>query len=195
MLCLESSQVDQYTSGNLVSREKNHIHIAKMVFRKAINKLRNLVSRNSTVSTSSKNKQVSTKSVPPSSKSDDDVQFRKQTNKQKQAEREGRTKQANKISQRVMRNYNFKRIGNKKQLNFNLDILDAIQESIHHVENNNTESAHSSLTSISKKLKKRNKLIRIADKSEAGWLTIEEYQNDSAASGSDDFRQAKQRAL
>ena len=59
-----------------------------MVFRKAINKLRNLVSRNSTVSTSSKNKQVSTKSVPPSSKSDDDVQFRKQTNKQKQAERE-----------------------------------------------------------------------------------------------------------
>ena len=60
------------------------------------------------------------------------------------------------------------------------------------------ESAYSSLTSISSKLRKRNKLVRIAGKSEAGWLTIEEYQNDSAASDSDDSQkicQTEQRAL
>ena len=94
--------------------------------------------------------------------------------------------------------YNFKRIGNKRQFNSIVDILDDIQESIHHVENNDTESAYSSLTSICDKLKKRNKLIRIADKSEAGWLTIEEYLNDSTASNSDELRkirQAEQRGL
>ena len=84
--------------------------------------------------------------------------------------------------------YNFKRIRNKRQFNSIVDILDDIQESIHHVENNDTESAYSSLTSICDKLKKRNKLIRIADKSEAGWLTIEEYLNDSPASNSDELR-------
>ena len=94
--------------------------------------------------------------------------------------------------------YNFKRIENKKQFNFCVDILDDIQESIDHVENNDTESVHSSLKSVSDKLIKINKLIRIVDKSEARWLTIEEYQNDSAASDSDNsqkIRQAEESAL
>ena len=55
---MESSQVDQYTSAGLVSREENHIHIIEMVFRKTVNKLRNLTSRNSTASSSTANKQA-----------------------------------------------------------------------------------------------------------------------------------------
>ena len=75
MFCLKSSQVDQCTSVDLISREETHIHIVEMVFRKAVNKLRNLASSNSAVSTSSANKQVSTKSLPhqSSSESDDEV--------------------------------------------------------------------------------------------------------------------------
>ena len=45
---------------------------------------------------------------------------------------------------------------------------------------------------------KRNKLISIAKKSEAGWLTIEENQNDSMESDSDNsqkVRQTKQKSL
>ena len=52
LFCSESSQVDQYTSGDLVSREESNIYIVEMAFRKAVNKLRNLALRNSTVSTS-----------------------------------------------------------------------------------------------------------------------------------------------
>ena len=96
MFCSESSQVDHCTSGGLVSREKKP-H-AETVFGKVVNNIRNLISRNSAVSTSSTNKQVSTKSVPhqSSSESDDDVQFTYQANKRKQPHRkEGLTSKQN----------------------------------------------------------------------------------------------------
>jgi len=52
--------------------------------------------------------------------------------------------------------------------------------------------------SASKAIKRRNKLIRIADKSEAGWAAVDEYLSDEVASGSEDekkIRAAEQRAL
>ena len=103
LFCLESSQVDQYTFDDLVSREEHHIHIVEMVFRKAVNTLSNLASRNSTVSTSSKYKQVSTKSVshPSSSESDNDLETR-QTSKNSQTGKYAN--EENIISQRVKRN-------------------------------------------------------------------------------------------
>ena len=49
-----------------------------------------------------------------------------------------------------------------------------------------------------KEVKKRNKLIKLADKSEAGWLAIDEYIADDLASDSDDdkkIRKAQARAV
>lgn len=54
------------------------------------------------------------------------------------------------------------------------------------------------LNAASKGIKRRNKLIRITDKSEAGWAAVDVYLSDEIASESEDekkIRAAEQRAL
>ena len=111
-------------------------------------------------------------------------------------------------------NLTFKFSGNKKQFDFNIETLEHITQSLSFVDSlkslvdlenpeNHQVSAlilklDDSLNSASKAIKRRNKLIRIADKSEAGWAAVDEYLSDEVASGSEDekkIRAAEQRAL
>ena len=48
------------------------------------------------------------------------------------------------------------------------------------------EKAKEALREGEKLLKDRQKLIRIADRSEYGWATVSEYEEDELADGSDD---------
>ena len=111
-------------------------------------------------------------------------------------------------------NLTFKFSGNKKQFEFNTETLEHITQSLSFVDSlkslvdlENSENHQvsvlilkldDSLKAASKAIKRRNKLIRIADKSEAGWAAVDEYLSDEVASGSEDekkIRAAEQRAL
>ena len=109
----------------------------------------------------------------------------------------------------------FKFSGNKKQFEFNTETLEHLtHQSLSFVDSlkspvdlENSEihqvsalilKLDDSLNVAAKAIKRRNKLIGIADKSEAGWAAVGEYISDEVASGSEDekkIRAAEQRAF
>lgn len=83
--------------------------------------------------------------------------------------------------------------GNQKQFELNAE-LDTILESIE----TESESIEPNLSQIKKlsqegrqRIRKRQKLIKIADKSKDGWQVVAEYESDELASGSEDEKRLK----
>ena len=87
-----------------------------------------------------------------------------------------------------------KKKGNNKQFLFNaeildeLDELDVITEELH---SEDTDSALKTTKRVGKFIQKRQKLIKLADKSEAGWLAVDEYESDELADDSADEKRIK----
>ena len=83
--------------------------------------------------------------------------------------------------------------GNQKQFEFNAE-LDAIFESIE-IESESIEPNLSQIKKLSQegrqRIRKRQKLIKIADKSRDGWQVVAEYESDELASGSEDEKRLK----
>ncbi|CAC5397189.1 unnamed protein product [Mytilus coruscus] len=70
--------------------------------------------------------------------------------------------------------------------NFSETTETLINTAINYIEKNRPKKAVRVLEDSSVQLKKRNKLIRIADKSEGVWRTVNEYLSDEVASDSED---------
>ena len=99
-------------------------------------------------------------------------------------------KQRSKLDKEVVQ-LRFK--GNQKQFEFNAE-LDAIFESIE-IESESIELNSSKIKKFSQegrlRIRKRQKLIKIADKSKDGWQVVAEYESDDLASGSEDEKRLK----
>ena len=100
------------------------------------------------------------------------------------------TEQKSKIDKEVVR---LKYRGNQKQFELNAAI-DSILESIES-ETQQSQPSNDRIRSLAKEarelLRKRQKLIKIADKSRDGWQVVAEYEFDELASGSEDEKRLK----
>ena len=98
--------------------------------------------------------------------------------------------QKSKIDKEVVR---LKYRGNQKQFELNAAI-DSILESIES-ETQQSQPSNDRIQSLAKDarelLRKRQKLIKIADKSRDGWQVVAEYGSDELASGSEDEKRLK----
>ena len=68
--------------------------------------------------------------------------------------------------------YNWKYEGNKVQFLLNTEFLEDLTQSIWAIDNSKVEYARDTIKEVIDKIKRRNKLIKIADSSEEGWETV-----------------------
>lgn len=99
---------------------------------------------------------------------------------------------------RVEAEYKWSKQGNKVQFVFNSDIDDQIKQALWAVEHNKPDYAREVLSDTQAKINQRNKLIKVADSSEGGWDTANQYQANPIADDSDDeskLQKAESRAI
>jgi len=82
--------------------------------------------------------------------------------------------------------YTCKRKGNQQQLDHSLQVLDKLDEASDALKQKSYEKVKVFLESGTELVSKHVKAIKLADKSEFGWATVNEYLSDELASDSDD---------
>ena len=94
--------------------------------------------------------------------------------------------------------YKFKFTGNQKQYDFNDDLLDRLAKISRAADHRDFDTVSELCKSAIEQVRKRNKCIKLADKSPGGLGTVKEYLSDDLASDSDDdkkIRSAENRAI
>lgn len=87
--------------------------------------------------------------------------------------------------------YQFKKKGNEQQFKLNAKVLKSNAKAIRALESGDTAKAKEAIQAGTASLNQRQKLIKLADKSEFGWATINEYLDDELADVESDARKIK----
>jgi hypothetical protein len=82
--------------------------------------------------------------------------------------------------------YKWKSEANRQQFLFNTEISTDVDQILWAIEHDKVEYCKDLIKETKEKIRKRNKLIKIADTSAEGWNTCKNYQNNPVASDSDD---------
>ena len=91
----------------------------------------------------------------------------------------------------------FKKKGNEQQFNFNQKVIKRNRSAVQALESGNITKAKDELTQGMTLLSNRQKVIKLADKSEFGWATAQEYLEDELTENEADaskIRKAEKRA-
>ena len=90
---------------------------------------------------------------------------------------------------RKMPNFKFK--GNEQQYEFNQNLMDSLNDLRDLVEAGSVRRSSKVIEEMAGMLEKRQKLLRIADRSPGGWDTVREYLSDDLADDSADEKRIK----
>ena len=88
--------------------------------------------------------------------------------------------------------------GHRIQFTFNTELCEELEQVDWAIDNDKIDYAKEIVSSVAEKLKRRNKLIKIADSSEGGWETVRQYESNPVASDSEDegkINRAENRAI
>ncbi|PFX34791.1 hypothetical protein AWC38_SpisGene376 [Stylophora pistillata] len=85
--------------------------------------------------------------------------------------------------------------GNKDQFLFNSELQGTLDDTANFLAARDVEKAGEKVEEQKKSLRHRQKIIKLADKSEAGWLAVKEYQTEELASDSEDEKRIKKDAF
>ena len=88
--------------------------------------------------------------------------------------------------------FKIKHKGNRIQFGFNQQILQIVENLSSALNNDDTSKANNLCDDLTAKLKRRNKLIKMADRSVLCWDIVTEYEADPIASDSDDGKNIRQ---
>ena len=82
----------------------------------------------------------------------------------------------------------WKKVGNEKQFKFNQSVEARFDSAIFAIEKKKLDKAKEELEDGKKLLSERQKLIKLADRSECGWATVSAYVTDDLADTPEDER-------